>query len=74
MTMGDREIVGPITRQRRATFSMTRRGSLKTLNEFKGLNAKSVGKGKSDRKAQESQTNGNPNEKSKRKSHGDKLR
>ncbi|XP_076137276.1 diacylglycerol O-acyltransferase 1b [Alosa pseudoharengus] len=73
MRMDDREIVGPITRQRRVTLSNTRRGSLKNLNELNGrLNEKSDRAGKTKRKAQESQAE-NANEKNKRNGRGDKM-
>lgn len=73
MRMADREIVGPITRHRRATLS--RRGSLKNLHELNGgLNEKNDKPGKTRRKAQEFQTTENANDKSKRKSRGDKMR
>lgn len=70
--MGDREIVGPNTRQRRATFSNTRRGSLKTTDEFNGGLSKKTGRTeKVNRKAQASHTI--ENEKSARKRSGDRL-
>lgn len=72
--MTDSEIVGPITRQRRATLSNTVHGSLKNLTELNGgLNEKSDRAGTTRRKAQ-SKTTENANDKSKRKSRGDKLR